>query len=97
MDLRLSAPGGIVSLGDFLSQNQDGSADYLFRKGGWGPNAESRTVNVPSAKPGSVLMFEDFAAMVSNREMFEKSVLASERTQRWLDAIWLSALENERK
>jgi predicted dehydrogenase len=97
MDLRLSAPGGIISLGDFLSQNQDGSADYLFRKGGWGPNAESTTVNVPSAKPGAVLMFEDFAAMVANREMFEKSVHASERTQRWLDAIWLSALENERR
>ncbi len=96
MDLRLSAAGGVVSLGDFVSQNQDGSADYHYRKGGWGPNAKSDTINVPSDKPGAALMFEDFAAMVGNREMFEKSVHASERTQRWLDAIWLSALENER-
>ena len=96
MDLRISGPGGVISLGDFLSQNQDGSADYLYRMGGWGPNAVADTVNVPSAKPGAVLMFEDFAAMVGNKEMFEQSVRASERTQRWLDAIWLSALENER-
>lgn len=96
MDLRISGAGGVISLGDFLSQNQDGSADYLFRKGGWGPNATSETVNVPSDKPGAVLMFEDFAAMVGNRDMFERSVRASETTQRWLDAIWLAALESER-
>jgi len=96
MDLRLSAAGGVISLGDFLSQNPDGSADYLLRKGGWGPSAESATINVPSDKPGAALMFEDFAAMAGNAGMFERSVHASERTQRWLDAIWLSALQSER-
>ncbi len=96
MDLRISGTGGAISLGDFLSQKPDGSAEYLYRKGGWGPDAVSDTVNVASEKPGAVLMFEDFAAMVDNSDMFERSVLASETTQRWLDAIWLSALENER-
>ena len=96
MDLRITGAGGVISLGDFLSQNRDGSADYRFRKGGWGPGATDETVNVPSDKPGAVLMFEDFAAMIDNQEMFERSVRASETTQRWLDAIWLSALENQR-
>jgi hypothetical protein len=42
-------------------------------------------------------MFEDFAAMVGNPEWFEASVRASERTQLLLDAVWNSALQNEKR
>jgi hypothetical protein len=38
-----------------------------------------------------------FAAMVGNHDLFEASVAASERTQEWLDAIWVKALQNERR
>ena len=51
---------------------------------------------VPSAKPPAALMFENFAAMVGNSDLFEASVAASEKTQEWLDAIWTKATQNER-
>jgi predicted dehydrogenase len=92
MDLRISGAAGIIKLDDFLSQRRSdnfGVYDYLK---GWGG---SEQVEVPSAKPGSALMFEDFAAMVGNQELLEASIRASERTQEWLDAVWNSAIENE--
>ena len=95
MDLRLTGNSGVISLEDFLSQDQDGSASYTLRGGGWGPNAAMDTITVPSDLPGSALMFQDFASMVADADWRERSILASERTQRWLDAIWKRALENE--
>ncbi len=92
MDLRISGAAGIIKLDDFLSQRRSdnfGVYDYLT---GWG---SSEQVEVPSSKPGSALMFEDFAAMVGNQELLEASIRASERTQEWLDAVWNSAIQNE--
>jgi predicted dehydrogenase len=94
MDLRISGPAGVIKLDDFLSQrpsDQTGVFDHLT---GWG---NSEPVEVPSEKPGSALMFEDFAAMVGNPTLFEASVRASERTQALLDAAWNSGLQNESK
>jgi len=94
MDLRISGPAGVIKLYDFLSQrpsDQTGVFDHLT---GWG---NSELVEVPSQKPGSALMFEDFAAMVGNPTLFEASVRASERTQALLDAAWNSGLQNESK
>lgn len=93
MDLRLSGVNGVFKLDDFLSQDRSdnsGAVQYLH---GW---RESEIIRIPSEKPGSALMFEDFASMVDDPRWFESSVSASERTQRLLDAIWTSALENER-
>ena len=92
MDLRISGKAGVIKLDDFLSQRRSDNAGVYEYRSGWG---NSEQVEVPSAKPGSTLMFEDFAAMTRNPEMFEASVRASEQTQRWLDAVWKSALENE--
>jgi hypothetical protein len=92
MDLRISGKTGVIKLNDFLTQShQDHSAGFE-RLEGWG---NSETVTVPSTKPGAALMFEDFTAMVGNREMAEASMHASERTQKWLDAVWNSAIQNE--
>jgi predicted dehydrogenase len=91
-DLRISGPAGVIKINDFLSQrpsDQAGVYEYLT---GW---RNSETGEVPSEKPGSALMFEDFAAMVGDPGMFEASVRASERTQMLLDAVWNSALRNE--
>ena len=52
---------------------------------------------MPAAKRGATQMFEDFAAMVGDPEQLEASIRASERTQQWLDAVWESALRNERR
>lgn len=95
MDLRITGPDGVINIDDFLSQNADGSADFLHRAGGWGPNATSRKISIPSPRPGSALMFEDFAAAVHNPPLREQWMTATERTQALLDAIWLGALENE--
>jgi predicted dehydrogenase len=94
MDLRISGATGVIKLDDFLSQRRDdytGVYEYLK---GWG---NSEQIEVPAAKPGSALMFEDFAAMVGNPDLLEASIRASERTQLLLDAVWTSALENEGK
>jgi predicted dehydrogenase len=92
MDLRISGAAGVIKLDDFLSQRSGDNAgvyDYLH---GW---RNSKQIEVPADKPGSALMFEDFAAMAGNQELLEASIRASERTQEWLDAVWKSAIENE--
>ena len=97
MDLRLSGPGGQFSLDDFVFHPGDGPTEYEYRKGGFGSGATSERISVPSAKPPAALMFENFAAMVGNADLFEASVAASEKTQEWLDAIWPKAMQNERR
>jgi predicted dehydrogenase len=93
MDLRISGPVGQFSLRDFVMTLGKGPAEYDYRKGGFGDGASSERIGVPSEKPAAVLMFEDFAAMVGNSDLFEASVRASERTQEWLDAIWTKAIQ----
>jgi predicted dehydrogenase len=97
MDLRISGANGVVSLADFLSNDRDGSASYSHRKGGFGPSATTDTFTVASSQPGAALMFEDFTAMVADERLRDRSIESSERTQRWLDAIWNSALANEKR
>lgn len=96
MDLRISGPGGQLSLHDFV-QAQGDDPGYDYRKGGFGNGGTSERVSVPSAKPPAAVMFEGFAAMVGEPALFEASVAASERTQEWLDAVWASATRNERR
>jgi len=95
MDLRISGAEGVVHMDDFLSQDEDGSAAFTHRSGGFGPNATVDTVDIASPEPGAVLMFENFAAMVSDRDLREQSIRSTEQTQLLLDAIWRKALENE--
>ena len=91
-DLRISGTKAVVKLDDFLrSRREDHTGVYEYRSG-WD---ERKQVEVPSAKPGAALMFEDFAAMVGDPGRLEASIRASERTQEWLDAVWESAIGNE--
>ena len=90
MDLRITGEAGVVNFGDFLSQNPDGSADFVHSKGGWG-RGTSDTINVASTKPGSVLMFEDFAAAVADPSLREQWMQATEATQALLDASWAAS------
>lgn len=95
MDLRITGTSGVINIDDFLSQNQDRSADFLYRKGGWGPGAISNTINIASDKPGAALMFEDMAAAAQNPALREQWMTATERTQALLDAVWIAAQQNE--
>jgi predicted dehydrogenase len=92
MDLRISGPGGVIKMDDFISQRRDDHAGVYQLKKGWG---SSETIEVPSSKPASTLMFENFAAMAADPASKEASALASERTQLLLDAVWESATANE--
>ena len=94
MDLRITGTDGVINIDDFLGQNRDGSADFLYRKGGWG-GGDSDEINIPSAKPGAALMFEDMAAAAADPSLREQWMAATERTQALLDAAWLAALNNE--
>ena len=94
MDLRITGTEGVINIDDFLSQNRDGSADFLYRKGGWG-RGESEEINIPSAKPGAALMFEDMAAAAADPTLREQWMSATERTQALLDAAWAAALQSE--
>jgi predicted dehydrogenase len=94
MDLRITGTEGVINIDDFLSQNRDGSADFLYRKGGWG-ESEAKEINIPSAKPGAALMFEDMAAAAAERSLRDQWMAATERTQALLDASWQAALRSE--
>ncbi len=95
MDLRITSAEGVIHIDNFLSQNPDGSADFTLSGGGWGPSASRKTINIPSSKPGAVLMFEDFGSAMRDPSLREQWMRGSERTQAWLDAAWASALANE--
>jgi len=95
MDLRISGPVGSINIDNFLSQDRDNSAQYLYRKGGWGPGAVKESVRIDSSLSGAALMFEDFAAAVVDPALREQWIRATERTQALLDAAWQNALDNE--
>ena len=95
MDLRITGTAGVINIDDFLGQKPDGSADFLYRKGGWGQVA-CETINIASTKPGAALMFEDMAAAAADRSLREQWMMATESAQALLDAAWMAALQNER-
>lgn len=95
MDLRVTGNKGVINIDNFLSQNPDGSADFLYRKGGWGGGTADE-INIPSDKPGAVLMFEDMAAAAADPALRERWMTATARTQALLDAAWMAALQGDR-
>ena len=96
MDLRITGLEGVINIDDFLGQNADGSADFMYRKGGWGRGTVDE-INVPSSKPGAALMFEDMAAAAADHGLREQWMTATQRTQALLDAAWMAALQSERR
>lgn len=91
MDLRLTGPEGAIVLDDFVANDEDGSASYTYRKGGFAGDRVADSIIVPSDAPAPELMFEDFAAMVNDPGYRERSITATERTQSLLDAAWRAA------
>ena len=95
MDLRITGDKGVINIDNFLSQNPDGSADFQYRQGGGGGGA-NEAVNIASAKPGAVLMFEDMAAAAADPALRDQWMSATVRTQALLDAAWMAALHGEK-
>jgi len=95
MDLRISGAVGSINIDDFLSQDPDNSARYLYRAGGWGPGAVRESVRIEAPLSGAAQMFEDFAAAVGDTNLGRRWMDATERTQELLDAAWQSALAQE--
>ena len=95
-NLRLSGANGVITLDDFLRNDADGSAVYIRHRGGSGM-MKADTVRVASDYTSPELMFEDFAVMTVDEGLRERSIADSVRTQSLLDAVWESALENERQ
>jgi predicted dehydrogenase len=93
MDLRIAGTGGQFSLRDFVITDGTKPAEYEYRKGGFGAGGTTERLSVAAEKPAAALMFENFGKMVGNPQLFEASVLASERTQEWLDAVWNAAVQ----
>lgn len=91
MDVRIVGSTGEITIGGFLFQNPDGSADLSIRK----KASEPENIRVESNKPGSVLMFEDMAAAAADPALRRRWATATERTQRLLDSIWKAGLDAE--
>lgn len=90
-DLRITGPGGVIWIDDFVTIRKTPAHErFRHQKGG-----QSEEFEIPYSKHAATSMFEDFARMVDDPEMFESSVRVSERTQAWLDAAWDSATANE--
>lgn len=90
-ELRISGPDGVIWVDDFVFIPGSPAHERIRYKKG----REQFEVEIPFSKRAPALMFEDFAAMVTDPGLFEKSVRASERTQAWLDAAWQSAIARE--
>ena len=90
MDLRITGRNGVINIYDFVSQNQDGSANFTLRAGGLGRGGLDE-INVLSDKPGAVLMFENMAAAAANSSLRDQWMNATARTQALLDAAWMAA------
>jgi predicted dehydrogenase len=95
MDVRITGTDGVIRFDDFLIQNPDGSADFLYRTGGWGQGTADE-INISSAKPGAALMFDDMAAAAADPSLREQWMHATLRTQALLDASWMAALSQEK-
>ncbi|MGI9221925.1 MAG: Gfo/Idh/MocA family protein [Woeseiaceae bacterium] len=95
MDLRITGQKGVINMDDFISQNQDGSAEFTYRAGG-GDRGGLDQIGIPSDKLAAVLMFEDMAAAAADASLREQWMTATARTQALLDAAWLAALESEK-
>ena len=93
MDLRITGTKGVINIDDFLGQNPDGSANFVYRRGGWG-GGTNEDINIPSDKPGAVLMFENMAAAAADGTLREQWMSATARTQALLDAVWIAASGN---
>ena len=91
MDLCITGFEGVINIDNFLSQDEDGSARYFYKRGSWGPDVIREDRHVESGLSGAALMFEDFAVIAAKAELREDFAWATLHTQKLLDACWEAA------
>lgn len=85
-DLRLSGPGGLITVDNFVSEAADGSASYRQTMASSRATAP-RLIEVESAWSGPALMFQDFSAALVDPMLRGRWMESSERNQTLLDAV----------
>ena len=91
MDLCITGFDGVITIDNFLGQDEDGSASYVHKQGSWGPDVIREVRRIESRLPGAALMFEDFAVIAANAERREDFARATLHTQKLVDACWEAA------
>lgn len=91
MHVHLEGEKGEIEMPGYLFQDRDNSARLIVKQG----DGEPSTHRIESAKPGSVLMFEDMAAAAADPSLRAGWAARTRRTQALLDAIWHAGLAKE--
>ena len=83
---------GTVEIPGFIQHDRDNSASYTFSS----RKDKSKQTQVPAPLPDSALLFENFASQVHDPSLRNKWEMKSIQTQKLLDAVWASAISNEK-
>ena len=86
IELRLSGPLGQIAMENFVGDEPDRSASYRHSRAATAAAAATR-VRVESRFSSPALMFQDFAAAVSDTALRGRWIRVSEQTQALLDAV----------
>lgn len=96
-EMSIDGKNGAIDIDGFISEDKDLSGSYRSRtKEGGKQKSADEVVRIEAELPSSAIMFEDFAAQVNDKTLRNQWQKKTERTQELLDAVWASALENEK-
>ncbi len=91
MDCVITGKQGAIRVHNFLRQDPDHSASYHFLKGGAGPDVDG-VQRIESSQLDGATMFDTFATIAADASLRDDWATATLRTQRLLDASWVSAV-----
>ena len=91
---RIVGDQGDIDIPKFVGHDGDNSASYIHSAKANKPSTQ--TIKIKAPRPDASILFEDFAAQVHDPALREKWETKSKRTQELLDAVWASALANEK-
>jgi predicted dehydrogenase len=94
--LRVDGPLGAIDIDQFIREDKDLSASYRYFSQAVQSQRVDKVIRIEASLPSSSLMFEDFAAQVHDESLRAHWARTSVRTQELLDAVWASAIQNER-
>jgi len=90
-EARVVGEQGNIDIPKFVGHDGDNSASFIHSA-----KKNKQTVKAEAPRPDAAILFENFAAQVHNPALREKWETKSKRTQELLDAVWASALANEK-
>ena len=93
-EARIVGEKGSIDIPKFVGHDRDNSGSYTHSARANKPS--TKTIKVEAPRPDAAILFESFAAQVHDPTLRKKWETKSERTQKLLDAVWASALANEK-